>query len=225
MENAPALFYFPDKLLLTPTQKNPAHLPNIPFLCSMLQIQDLIQAGQIETAIRETETSLAQLSPSDFHNIIGKDLLHLQGPLTAYFNYFHTVMTEEEELDIKAMYLEMNSFTTHYDRWFLHLLAYESIMNRDTLDWLTDFSGESEKTLTITGFEALQETNKKYMQTEGYRDDQLRQACELQEYLIILRVHELVKQTVNANKGKAAWADVPVFVGAHDYEDLIFVVQ
>lgn len=191
----------------------------------MQQIQELIQSGQIETAIRETETKLGQLPSSDFHSVIGKDLLHLQAPLTGYFNYFYAAMTEEEELDIKALYLEMNSFTTHYDRWFLHLLAYESVMNRDNLDWLADFSGESEKTLTVTGFEALQEANKKYMQTEGYRNDQLREACELQEYLIILRVQELVKQTLGANRGKAAWADLPVFVGAHDYEDLLFVMQ
>lgn len=191
----------------------------------MLQIQDLIQRGQIETAIRETETMLGQLPPSGFHAVIGKNLLHLQEPLTAYFNYFHTVITEEEELNTRALYLEMNSFTTHYDRWFLHLLAYESVINRDNLDWLTDFSGESEKTFTITGFETLQETNKKYMQTEGYRDDQLREACELQEYLIILRVQELATHTINANKGKAPWANIPVFVGAHDYEDLIFVMQ
>ncbi len=45
--------------------------------------------------------------------------------------------------------------------------------------------------------------NKQYMQTESYRNDQLRQACELQEYLVILRVQELVKHTVEANKGKA----------------------
>jgi hypothetical protein len=201
------------------------HLPDMPFLCSMLQIQDLIQSGQIETAIRETETKLALLPSSGFHTLLGKDLLHLQGALTAYFSYFHTAMTEEEELDIKALYLEMNSFTTQYDRWFLHLLAYDSLINRDNLDWLTDFSGESEKTFTITGFEALQEANKQYMQTEGYRNDQLREACELQEFLVILRVQELVKQTIHANKGKAPWADVPVFVGAHDYEDLIFIVQ
>ncbi|WP_295122696.1 hypothetical protein [uncultured Chitinophaga sp.] len=72
------------------------------------------------------------LSPSDFHAIIGKNRLRLQGPLTAYFPYF---------------------------------------------------------------------------------------------YLIILRVQELVMHTITANKGKAPWADVPVFVGAHDYENLIFVMH
>jgi len=191
----------------------------------MQQIQELIQTGQIDTAIRETEKELAQLPSSGFHDVIGKDLLHLKAPLTAYFNYFYTVMTEEEELDIEALYIEMNSFTTQYDKWFLHLLAYESVANRENLDWLSDFSGESEKTFTITGFETLQQTNKTYMQTEGYRDDALRQACELHEYLVILRVHELVTATIGANKGKAPWADIPVFVGAHDYEDLIHVIQ
>lgn len=201
------------------------YLPDMRFLCSMLQIQHLIQTGQIETAIRETETQLGELPNSDFHYVIGKDLLHLKAPLAAYFKYCYTIMKEDEELEVKALYLEMNSFTTQYDQWFLHLLAYESVANRDNPDWLADFAGESPKTLTITGFEPLQEANKQYMQTEGYRNDQLRQACELHEYLVILRVQELVLQTINDNKGKAAWAGIPVLVGAHDYEDLILTIQ
>ncbi|UYQ91225.1 hypothetical protein MKQ68_14105 [Chitinophaga horti] len=191
----------------------------------MQQIEDLIHSGQIKAAIREAEAKLGQLPASDFQSVIGKDLLHLQASLTAYFNYFYAVATEEEEVDVKALYLEMNSFSTQYDRWFLHLLAYESLMNRANLEWLADFSAEAEKTFTITGFESLQQTNKQYMQTEGYRNDQLREACELHEYLVILRMYELAMQTISANKGKAAWADVPLFIGAHDYEDLIFVVQ
>ena len=191
----------------------------------MEQIQELIQAGKIAEAIRETEAKLSQLPASDFQQVIGKDLLHLQPALTQFLDYFYEAMTVEEELEIKAMYVEMNSFTTQYERWFLHALAYESIPRLGDLSWLTDFSGESEKTFTITGYEALQKANEKYMKSEGYRDDQLRQACELHEYLVILRVQELVKHTLTANKGKAAWADVPVFVSAHDYEDLMLIVQ
>ncbi|SEM00677.1 hypothetical protein SAMN04488505_103115 [Chitinophaga rupis] len=191
----------------------------------MEQIQELIQAGKIGEAIRETEAKLKQLPSSDFQQVIGKDLLHLQPALTQFLDYFYEAMTVEEELEIKAMYVEMNSFTTQYERWFLHALAYESIPRLGDLSWLTDFSGESEKTFTITGYEALQKANEKYMKSEGYRDDQLRQACELHEYLVILRVQELVKHTLTANKGKAAWADVPVFVSAHDYEDLMLIVQ
>lgn len=191
----------------------------------MEHIQDLIQAGKLEEAIQETETKLGQLPQTDFQQVIGKNLLHLQPALTSFLDYFYEAMTVEEELEIKAMYIEMNSFTTQYQRWFLQALAYESLHSRDNLDWLTDFSGESEKTFTITGYEALQEANEKYMQSEGYRDDQLRQACELHEFLVILRVQELVKHTVTANRGKSAWAAVPVFVSAHDYEDLIFIVK
>jgi hypothetical protein len=191
----------------------------------MQQIQDLIQAGQIETAIRETETTLGQLPSSDFHFIIGKDLLHLKAHLTAYLNYVYTVMKEDEELDIHALYLEMNSFTTQYEQWFLHVLAYESINDRNNPDWLANFSGESQKSMTITGFEPLQAANKKFMETEGYRNDELRQACELQEHLVILRLQELAIQTINDNKGKAPWANIPVLIGAHDYEDLIFMIQ
>lgn len=191
----------------------------------MEQIQDLIQAGKIAEAIRKTEAALSGLPTSDFHQVIGKDLLHLEPAFTSFLNYFYEAMTVEEELDLKAIYVEMNSFTLQYERWFLHLLAYESLFSLDNLDWLTDFSGESEKTLTITRYEGLQEANEKYMKSEGYRNDDLRQACELHEFLVILRVQELVKHTVAANKGKAPWADLPVFVSAHDYEDLLYIVR
>ncbi len=111
----------------------------------MQQIQDLILAGQIETAIREAEAALGQMPASPFQEVIGKDLLHLQQPLTAFFNHFYTAMKEEEEIDVKAIYVEMNSFTTQFDRWFLHLLAYESAAGRDNLDWLQDFAGNQRK--------------------------------------------------------------------------------
>jgi len=191
----------------------------------MEQIQELIQAGKIAEAIRETEAKLSQLPASDFQEVIGKDLLHLRPALTQFLNHFYEAMTVEEELKIKAMYVEMNSFTTQYDRWFLHALAYESIPSLGDLSWLADFSGESEKTFTITGYEALQKANEKYMQSEGYRNDQLREACELHEYLVILRIQELVKDTLTANKGKSAWAAVPMFVSAHDYEDLMLILK
>jgi hypothetical protein len=191
----------------------------------MEQIQQLIQAGKIEEAIRETEAKLNQLPQTDFHQIIGKDLLHLQSNLVVFLNDFYQTMTVEEELDVKAIYVEMNSFTSKYDQWFLQLLAYDSQHSRENLDWLTDFSGESEKTMTVTGYESLQEANERYMQSEGYRNDLLREACELHEYLVILRLQELVKHTVAANKGKAEWASIPMFVSAHDYEDLIYIAK
>jgi hypothetical protein len=191
----------------------------------MEQIYELIQAGQIEEAIRTVEAKLGELPQTDFHQMIGKDLKHLEPSLVKYLSYFYEAMTEDEELDLKSIYVEMNSFTTQYEQWFLHLLAYESLNSLADLSWLTEFSGESDKKLTITGYEALQEANKHYMQTEGYRDDNLREACELHEYLVILRVHELVKHTVAANKGKAPWADIPLFAGAHDYEDLIYIAR
>jgi len=191
----------------------------------MEQIQDLIQAGNIEEAIRQTEAALSQLPQTDFHEIIGKDLLHLEPSLKKFLNNFYEVTTGEEELPIKAIYVEMNSFTTQYERWFLHLLAYDAPRNPGNADWLKEFSAESEKSITITGYEKLQEANKQYMQSEGYRIDDLRQACELHEYLVVLRMQELVMQAVSAEKGKAAWASLPIFAAAHDYEDLMLIIE
>ncbi len=191
----------------------------------MEQIESLILAGKIEEAIRETETRLSELQQTDFHQIIGKDLLHLQSGLVKFLNEFYETIEVDEQLDIKAIYIEMNSFSTQFQRWFIHLLSYDSQHSVDNLDWLKEFSGESTNSMTITGYETLQEANQRYMQSEGYRDNDLRQACELHEYLVILRLQELVKATVAANKGKAAWASVPLFVTAHDFEDLMYVAK
>jgi hypothetical protein len=191
----------------------------------MEQIESLIQAGKIEEAIQETEAKLSQLPQTDFHQVIGKGLLHLQPVLVKFLNDYYESVEADEQLDIKAIYVEMNSFSTQYDRWFIELFSYDSQHSKDNLDWLKDFSGESEKSMTITGYESLQEANQRYMQSEGYRDNDIRQACELHEHLVILRLQELVKQTIAANKGKAAWASVPVFVSAHDFEDLMYVAK
>lgn len=189
----------------------------------MEQIQSLIQAGKIAEAIRETEAKLTQLPETDFHRIIGKDLLRLQSGLVKFLDEFYEAMTTEEELDISLLYIEMNSFSVEYKRWYLRLYCYEAIQGTASLDWLQEFSGESENMLTITGYESLQVANQKYMQSEGYRDNDLRQACELHEHLVILRLHELVKHTVEAQKGIAAWASIPLFAGAKDFEDLIYI--
>lgn len=191
----------------------------------MEQIQDLIREGHIEEAISQTEASLGQLPQTDFHEIIGKDLLHLEPSLSRMLSQFYETTTKEEELTVRAIYVEMNSFTTQYERWFLHLLAYDSPHSRGNLDWLAEFTAESEKSITITGYEKLQEANQRYMQSEGYRIDNLRQACELHEYLVVLRMQELVKHVVSANKESSAWASVPIFASAHDYEDLMLVME
>ena len=191
----------------------------------MEQIESLIQAGQIEEAIKQAETALSELPQTDFHKVIGKDLLHLQPILTKFFTNFYETILEEEETEMKAIYVEMNSFSVQYEHWFVHLLSYDTRPDTGNTDWLQEFTGESEKNLTITGYEALQEANAQYMKTEGYRDNERRQACELHEYLVILRLQELVKHTVASQKGKAAWASVPVFVTAHDFEDLMYVVE
>jgi len=191
----------------------------------MEQIQRLIQAGKIEEAIQQTETALKALPETDFHQVIGKNLLHLQSGLVKFLNNFYETITDDGSSDTKAIYVEMNSFSTQYDRWFIHLLSYDALHSMDSLDWLQEFTEESEKNFVITGFESLQEANQRYMQSEGYRDNNVRQACELHEYLVVLRLQELVKHTLTAQTGKAAWASIPLFVTAHDFEDLIYVAK
>jgi len=192
---------------------------------AMDKITDWIRAGQIDAAIRYTEDKMAELPATPFHHVIGKDLLHLQPILGQFLNSFYKAMKEEEELDIKAILCQMNSFSINYDHWFLDLFAYETVEGTDTMSWLGEYDGQSEKSMSITGFEALQEVNKVYMETKAYRDDNLRAACELQEYLVVLRLYELFRKTVTEHKNRAAWAGISMIVAVTDYEDMIYVMK
>ncbi len=183
-------------------------------------LNKLVVSNQLDKAIKLAEEKLTALPQTDFHKIIGKNLLHLTEPLTNYIDKFYK--TVKGEIDVKAIYSEMNGFTINYDLWFIDLFAFAECGELDDLDWLADFEASSDDSMTISGFEELQTVYEDYMKNEKWEDKNLEAACEICELLIILRLQELFKESKKvAIDKKLNWAHIPLFATAHDY-DMIY---
>jgi hypothetical protein len=204
------------------------------------QLSDILKTGNLDKAIQLAEYELKQLGTSPFHKILSRDLLHLKIKLLDYIDSFHKMATKFFERDsssflsnifkakradkqqIQAIYCEMNGFSINYDLWFLDLFAYTNKGGFDDLDWLSDFQYSSETSMTITGFEDLQTIYQDFMENERWQDKQLQACSDICEFLIILRLQELFRETFNEALAKNnKWASIPILVTAHDY-DIIY---
>lgn len=181
------------------------------------ELDKLVLYNQLEKAIALAEGELTKLPITDFHKIIGKNLLHLSEPLEKYITDFYK--NAKGKIDVKAMYSEMNGFTINYDLWFIDLFAFTKCGVLDDLDWLADFEVSSDHSMTIAGFEELQAVYKDYMENEKWRDEALDDAGEICELLIVLRLQELFKEAkkIAINKN-LDWAEIPLLATAHDYD-------
>ena len=168
---------------------------------------------------------MQQHSATNFNKLLGKNLLHQTNELVDYFSNFYDAI--KSNLDINAIYVEMNEFTINWDLWFLELFAYDHIGEISDLDWLTDWEegNSSDNIFPLTGFEDLQMAYQDYMDNEKYRNEKMERASNVAELLIILRLQELVRDAVQKAKQKnLPWATIPVFATAHDY-DMIYRIN
>lgn len=184
------------------------------------KLNNFVIQNQINEAIDATETALSKLPTTDFHVIIGKNMLHLKDELLAFVDSFYNQAIEK--IDVKAIYSEMNGFTINYDLWYLDMFAYKQCEGLDDVDWLAYFNFAADSMMTISGFEDLQKVFEDYMENEKYKDKALATACEACEYLIILRLQELFREVQTMAKNQnLVWHSIPIFTTAHDY-DLIY---
>jgi hypothetical protein len=180
------------------------------------KLNELIVQNQINKAIDIAETTLSGLPNTDFHKIIGKDLLHLKDDLKIYIDDFYN--KAKDKIDVKAIYSEMNGFTINYDLWYIDMFAYKQCEGLDDTNWLAYFNFAADLMMSISGFEDLQTVYEDYMENEKYKDKALKKACEICEYLIILRLQELFQAVqFTAKNENLAWHAIPIFVTAHDY--------
>jgi hypothetical protein len=181
------------------------------------KINNLVSTNQLDKAIRLTEEKLAILPQTDFHKIIGRNLLHLTEQLINYIDKFYDIA--QNEIEVQAIYSEMNGFTINYDLWFIDLFAFTECGGLDDLDWLADFEVSSDESMIISGFEDLQSAYEDYMENEKWEDHTLKEASEICELLIILRLQELFKEIKKlATDRRLNWVNISLFTTAHDSE-------
>ena len=196
----------------------------------------LLESKKLDEAISLAEKELKEIPTTDFHKILGRNLLHMTFSLTNYVKEFEKstiVVLKKKQGFIKnlfgsgevikpvAYYCEMNGFTINYDRWFIDLFSFENYSLTDW-DWLSDFYDSTVNDLTITGFEDNQKVFQDVHENDRFEEQNIQKAYEVCELLVILRLQELFKETYNNTKYD--WSNIPMFVTAHDY-DLIYTVN
>ena len=186
-------------------------------------IGKLLKDDNLDKAILLVETKLKELTPTDFNKLLGKNLLHQTDKLVDYFTDFHKKV--KSNLDIKAIYGEMNSFTINCDLWFLDLFVYDKVGGLDDTDWLADWEegNSTEERFPLTGYEELQKVYQDYQDNEKYSDSKIQAASDLAELLIMLRYQELIRAVTRTAKQKdLPWATIPVFATVHDNYDTVY---
>lgn len=181
-----------------------------------------VQLNDLDFAIQLAESELSKIPQTEFHQLIGMNLLHLESELSKFISNFYSSVklkyTFSFTKKLKAFYCEMNGFTINYDRWFIDLFSFSEIGKED-YEWLTDFEYSTNKYLTITGFENLQKVYEDVSKNKKQDILEIERAYEVAELLVILRLQELFRETyINAKERREKWSDYPMFVTAHDYE-------
>lgn len=187
------------------------------------ELNVLLTADKLGEAITVAEDRLRQLEPTDFNVILNRDLTHLSTSLTDYLDAFYRRV--RKKIKVEALYCEMNGFTINTDLWFLDAFAYDKFGGVDDFDWLADWDegNSTEESFALNGLEDLQAIYEDYMKKEKWRDKKQQDSSDICELLIILRLQELLRGTVTlGQQKKMEWVNVPVFVTAHDYYDIVY---
>ena len=184
------------------------------------EAKKLIETDRIEIAIELAQNELKKLPVTDFHKVLGRDFLKLTDDLIEFISYFYSQATKK--IKVKAIYSEMNGFTINYDLWFIQLFAFENCGGVDETDWLADYEFSiNNEGMVLGGLEDIQAVYEDYMKNEKWSDENLESAMEICEIIIVLRLQELFKNSIErATQKQLEWSKIPIFATAHDYEIL-----
>ncbi|ESU19459.1 hypothetical protein FEDK69T_31750 [Flavobacterium enshiense DK69] len=184
------------------------------------QINQIVKTGNIQDAIQETEAKFKTISETEFHKVIGRDLLHLKNDVDEFLNALLEKSKEDLDDEIKAIYVEMNGFTINYDMWFTTGASFTFCNDSEDTDWLADYDYFFEMAMIISGFEDLQKVYEDYMVNEKWEIEGLEMASDFCALLITLRLLELFKASFEKFNNNSEWTNIPVFVTSHDSETL-----
>lgn len=173
---------------------------------------------ELDQLITGVENRLKPLPVSGFHNIIGKDLLHLTSIIRNYLEdfydnanqFYYDSMNKGSVIQsftnnfkpgpIKAIKCEMNNFTMSTDKWFMDAFSYSCppCGESDPFDWFTHFDFFTLESLTFTGYEELQKIYSYFNKYNIELYNKLELASKYCETLIILRFQEVVLKAIES---------------------------
>ncbi len=170
-------------------------------------------------ALSIAETALKEIPETPFHAIIGRSFLRETDYFVKMANHFFNEASKE--MDVKALYFQINGFDINPDSWYISSFAFskDGGLNLDDMDWLCDSEMQYEMDYEIPDFEDIQRAFKK---TE-LKSRALMDAYDWCEQIVLIRFMEFIRTAhVKAAEKNYPWAKVPVYFTEHDYD---FVVR
>ncbi|MBW3129409.1 hypothetical protein [Hymenobacter profundi] len=180
--------------------------------------QGLIQEGKLKEAIAQAECKLRSLETTYFHVVLGTSILYQQQNVMTWLDAFYQSVSPR--MPVGALYVEMNAFDINTEEWYFDGFAYEEAGTREDAEWLTNWSADTttEEHLVLGGFESVQEAFETYFYEEKVSEN-LEQAHDVAEILVILRIQELLEEVHQVAESRGlAWGAIPLLVTAHGYD-------
>ncbi|UOQ64991.1 hypothetical protein [Hymenobacter volaticus] len=179
-----------------------------------------VKSGNIKQAIDQAELKLRGLDETYFHPILGASLLHQSEELVSWITSFYQEVSRKRPA--RALYFEMYGFDINTDQWYIDGFAYETVGTIEDVDWLADYELDmaTSQPFVLTGFELMQEAFEAYMDEE--EPDELEEARDIAELLVILRLQELLAQAHQLAKARRLdWGTIVLLATAHDYDMIL----
>jgi len=187
------------------------------------KINSDLEILDFEKAINIAEKELEKITPTEFHEIIGKPFTNSVDDLVNWIDDFYKETSKK--IEIKAMYFEMNEFDINTDVWYIDGNAYKKDdgLDLDDMEWLSDCERDAMTTneFVLTGYEKFQtlfETIEEKEENDEWTDE-MQDARDWCEQIIISRFMELMKKAhETAKERKLDWGNIPVYFTEHAYD-------
>lgn len=184
------------------------------------EIVPWLRQARFDRAIAHCEAVLASLPATPYHKVTGRSWLHQTEEAARWLVDFFGVA--KKNLQVRAIYCEMNRFEINPQEWRVDGFAYDFFGKPTDPDWLCGWQETSgEHRLVLSGMKDLQA-----LFARDYADEppgKIRASSEVAIHLLSLRMQELVHGAARQARSSGDLPEeVPVLAAVHD-SDLIAI--
>jgi len=181
-------------------------------------VHDAIHAGNVASAITALEAFLAKQDANKFSCLLNESFSNSPSAVLDKLNSF--IESNNEQFDVKALYLEMNGFGINYDEWFFAPLPMTAI-HQIPMIWNGAVTGQSpdEIQITLLGMESSQQAFAWYHQEQIWRSQRdFQPIYKASELLIVAKFMAFVQSVIKSGK---LVKPIPVLATAHDFYESV----
>ena len=181
-------------------------------------VHDAIHAGNVASAITALEAFLAKQDANKFSCLLNESFSNSPRAVLDKLNSF--IESNNEQFDVKALYLEMNGFGINYDEWFFSPFAYDSYSsNSNDMEWRSDWQSPDEIQITLLGMESSQQAFAWYHQEQIWRSQRdFPPIYKASKLLIVAKFMAFVQSVIKSGK---LVKPIPVLATAHDFYESV----